>query len=55
MRANAIEKLLSELVDAVQAGHTERVENYCTKANILLDRNSTESASVVRELMNEGN
>ena len=52
MRAQAIEKVLSNLVDAIQAGHDERIANYCVKAQILMERDNNQSASVIREMMN---
>tara|TARA_R110000737_G_scaffold31564_1_gene50033 strand:+ start:748 stop:912 length:165 start_codon:yes stop_codon:yes gene_type:complete len=54
VRAQAIEKVLSNLVDAIQAGHDERIKNYCVKAQILMDRSDNQAASVVREMMNGG-
>lgn len=52
MRANAMEKLLSLMVEAYMDGNAEAMANYVAKARIIMDRSDDKAASVIRELVN---
>jgi len=54
MRAQAMENLLKLMVKYLEQSHGNDpvVKNYCTKARVLLDRESN-GASVIRELVNQ--
>ncbi len=53
MRSQAVEKILRKICEEIPDDADVTLRNYKVKAQIVMDRDDTRSASVIRELINQ--